>query len=248
MSIECKESNKLEEKREKPDLQQLDFLAEREELCCLRLTQIQQEYTLAEPFLSFFQQTAGLLCGSCSSGKIISYENEMIATEYLGNLYGKQLSLLYGKLLEEVQNHFGLNREKKVIFSELLIEIYNLFEDEFVSESSVYEVMYWFFSDYSELLVQEDVQWLLQGIEPPLENRIWRLYADRKYKERYLQALTQYLYSAQFLEHCHDRKKFFFVTKFPAICEETTEKKMALMLKMKEERNQILVQFNENNF
>lgn len=222
--------------------ERMEILGERRELSELRLSQIEHENTVSEPFRTFFRQTAKLLLNKIEESGRICYEQEEIAGNQLGVLYGRHLSLLYAKILEEKRRSGLEELEIRIIFYELLIQIYNLFEEEFISEKQVYDIIYWFFSDYSECFVQEDLNLLKKGELPPLENRIWALYGDKKYKERYLQAF----YLA--VENLADKTEMFPFIKIDTFPYEMTKKKMDLMLKMREERNQILVQFNENNF
>lgn len=209
------------------------ILREREELACYRFREILGEPKLSEPFYSYFCQTIRLLLGDTAKQDRYPYEDESAAWEHLGVRYGTQLSLLYAKLLEEQTQGRLTSLETKVIFSELLLEIYCLFEDNLVSEHQIYEIMYWFFSDYSELFVREDLQQMLLGREPALENRIWGLYADKKYKERYLQAFYQEVEQ-------QDKILEMIPTLSPSIPYEMTDKKETLLLKMKKERMEIL--------
>lgn len=218
-----------------------ELLQEREELSRERLLEIQKENILKEPFLTYFQQCAGVILGTLSENRI-HYEDEAIASNYLGVLYGRLFSLLYAKILEEANEFEWQKPEHKVIFSELLIEIYNLMEQEIVWERQISEIIYWFLSDYSELFVLEDLVQLQKGREPKLEQRIWALFGDKKYKERYLQAFYQAL------ESWKGKTIEFLPIIVGSDNYEMSEKKMALMLKMKEERQRIMGEFHENNF
>lgn len=222
--------------------ERIEILKERNELSEFRLCQIDRENTVSEPFRTFFRQTARLLLNKMEESDRICYEQEEIASRQLGVLYGRHLSLLYTKILEEKRKSGLEELETRVIFEELLIQIYNLFEEnnaEFISEKQIHDIMYWFFSDYSECFVQEDLRLLKEGKLPPLENRIWALYGDKKYKERYLQAF--YLAAEQL------KLQAFIPIRIDSFPCEIPRKKMELMLKMREERNQILTQLNEEN-
>lgn len=211
------------------------FLLERRELTQYRFQEILAQSKLPEPFGTYFCQTIQLLLGNTTRDLSFPYEDETAACERLGVLYGTQLSLLYAKLLDEKTQGNLTSLETKVIFSELLLEIYCLFENNLVSEHQIHEIIYWFFSDYSELFVKEDLQQLIRGREPSLENRIWGLYADKKYKERYLQAFYQ-----EIEEYPYDTLEMIPIF-IPSLPYKMTDRKKTLLLKMKKERMEILV-------
>lgn len=85
---------------------------------------------------------------------LTSYANPTYACERLGTKYGKLLSFLYTELRGIIIYAFEQQRKEHTIYLELLIEIYNFFEeeDEFTYKD-VKRVVYDFMYDYCDLLV-----------------------------------------------------------------------------------------------
>lgn len=96
-----------------------------------------------------------------------SYGNPTYAVEKLGDIHGRILSFLYAELRGLIVCAFEQRLEEKVIFQELLIEVYNCFEaEELPSYRRIQQIVYWFVSDYSELMVPYRVR---ETVDPSLD-------------------------------------------------------------------------------
>lgn len=88
-----------------------------------------------------------------------SYANPAYAVSVLGKEYGRLLCMVYEKLRRLVRNAMEGDRYQLTIFSELLVEIYNCFEDAGgTTPQEIQKICYWFSHDYSEVFVAEDVE------------------------------------------------------------------------------------------
>jgi hypothetical protein len=91
-----------------------------------------------------------------------SYANPAYAVRVLGKDYGRHLSVLFGCI--EAHNHFAFEgmRFYVCIYAELLVEIYNLMEDETTrTPEAVNACIYSFMHDYSEVQAEQRVGRLL---------------------------------------------------------------------------------------
>lgn len=141
-----------------------------------------------------------------------SYGNPAYAVKKLGEIHGRILSFLYGELRAMIVYAFEQRLEEMVILQELLIEVYNCFEqEELPSYRSIQQIVYWFVSDYSELTVSRRVR---EAVDASLD------FAVRIVMESDLSDL-RYLY--QYGEYISDneRKTAEFLNTLP---EETVEK------------------------
>lgn len=87
-----------------------------------------------------------------------SYGNPEYAVLKLGEPYGKLLGALYADLRSLIPYAYEGRIYDITIFSELLVEIYNLFEqEELLEEKEVQQVIYWFFHDYGEVFTEMGV-------------------------------------------------------------------------------------------
>ncbi len=84
-----------------------------------------------------------------------SYGNPEYAAGELGEQYGKLLGVLYADLRSLIPYAYEGRIYDITIFSELLVELYNLFEQEELSlEQEVQQVIYWFYHDYGEVFAE----------------------------------------------------------------------------------------------
>ncbi len=87
-----------------------------------------------------------------------SYGNPAYATAQLGEAYGKLLGLLYADLRSLIPYAFEGRNYEITIFGELLVQIYNCFEQEKQpDEKAVQQIIYWFYHDYSEIFTEISV-------------------------------------------------------------------------------------------
>ena len=82
-----------------------------------------------------------------------SYGNPSYAVSVLGETFGKILSFLYTELRGEIVFAYEQRLFDMTIVNELFIEIYNLFEQEKVTYRKVKEAVYWYVSDYSDVMM-----------------------------------------------------------------------------------------------
>jgi len=86
-----------------------------------------------------------------------SYANPAYAVSKLGIEYGRLLSFLYSEIRSVIGSVFEQNLIPLTIHSELFVEIYNCFEDEFVTPKQIKQIIYWFISDYSDEMLEDRV-------------------------------------------------------------------------------------------
>lgn len=87
-----------------------------------------------------------------------SYANPDYAEEILGKEYGKLLSFLYTELRGTIVYVFEGNTEYLDILFELLIEIYNQFEESIPAAESIRDTIYWCASDYCDVFVADRIR------------------------------------------------------------------------------------------
>ena len=85
-----------------------------------------------------------------------SYANPSYAVEMLGEGYGQILSFLYTELRAAIVYVFEQKKEYLDILFELLIEIYNQFEEE-PNLKNVKETIYWYASDYCDVFAADRI-------------------------------------------------------------------------------------------
>lgn len=87
-----------------------------------------------------------------------SYANPTYAVEALGETFGKMLSALYADIRSLIPCAYQGRVYEITIFAELLVEIYNCFEEEEVpEEKEIQQIIYWFNHDYGELFMEMSV-------------------------------------------------------------------------------------------
>lgn len=87
-----------------------------------------------------------------------SFANPDVAVDRLKETFGPQLCMIYGEIRGLIAAAFEYRLVNITIFSELFIELYNLFEEAEPEKSSVTEAIYWFYHDYSELFIEQQIQ------------------------------------------------------------------------------------------
>ena len=96
-----------------------------------------------------------------------SYGNPKYAVEKLGEVHGRILSFLYAELYALIGYAFEQRLHEKVILQELLIEVYNCFEEEELpGYRRIQQIIYWFESDYSEITVAHRIR---EAVDPKLD-------------------------------------------------------------------------------
>lgn len=96
-----------------------------------------------------------------------SYANPSYAAEILGDEYGVVLSFLYTEIRGMIVYAYEGRMFEFSMMAELLIEIYNLFEQkELLSLKEVKSVIYWFVSDYSDVTLTYRIR---EQLDPALD-------------------------------------------------------------------------------
>ncbi len=91
-----------------------------------------------------------------------SYGNPVYAVNILGDDYGQALSFLYTEIRGLIVYAYESRLEDMVIHMELLVQIYNIIEDDLDIED-IREAIYYFVSDYSDITVTYRVQEILDS-------------------------------------------------------------------------------------
>lgn len=87
-----------------------------------------------------------------------SYGNPAYAAAQMGEAYGKLLGMLYADIRSLIPYAYEGRDFELTIFGELLIEIYNCFEQEAHPEQEeIQQIIYWFFHDYGEIFTETSV-------------------------------------------------------------------------------------------
>ena len=87
-----------------------------------------------------------------------SYANPEFMENKFGESYGKYLCYLYMSIRKIIPYAFTYSVKETTIYMELFIEIYNIFEDEELSEKSLKETIYWFESDYTDVFLENRIR------------------------------------------------------------------------------------------
>lgn len=91
-----------------------------------------------------------------------SYANPAYAVSKMGELYGRLLSFLYVEVRAMIVYAFEKRTFDMTITAELFLEIYCIFEDEKTPKyKEVYDAVYWFVSDYSDITVEYRIREML---------------------------------------------------------------------------------------
>ena len=160
----------------------------REELCSGRT----EEYTLEQ----WQRQNHSLYEDILPEHYAESYGNPEFACRMLGETYGKILSFLYTELRGLIGTVFeeqaaGELLETITAHLEVFIEIYNCFEQpELPSYKEIQQILYWFVSDYSDVLVTERIR---QNVDPARDFAV-RIILDSDLDDlRYLYRFGEYV-------------------------------------------------------
>jgi leucyl aminopeptidase (aminopeptidase T) len=82
-----------------------------------------------------------------------SYGNPAYAVKVLGDTFGKILSFLYTEIRGEIVFAYEQRLFDMTIINELFIEIHYLFEQDEVTYHQVKDAIYWYISDYSDVMM-----------------------------------------------------------------------------------------------
>lgn len=87
-----------------------------------------------------------------------SYANPAYAVKMLGEEFGALFTFLTAELRGLIVYAVEQNLQAFVIYMELYMELYNMFEEDVVSYKKVKEAFYWFNSDYCDVLIPDRVR------------------------------------------------------------------------------------------
>lgn len=91
-----------------------------------------------------------------------SFANPAYAVEQMGELYGRLLSFLYVEIRGMIVYAYEKRQFDMTIAAELFVELYCLFEDEEKPKyKELYDAVYWFVSDYSDVTVEYRIREML---------------------------------------------------------------------------------------
>lgn len=166
-------------------------ISERFELVSDRVKGIVYETTVEQPFRDFFIKEAQFLLtvfnlyeqvqyGDCDKfslkeleekNEILygelkdhyeeSYLNPAYAHKLLGEECGKELSWLAVKLRNSIVPAMIQRLSDIVIYAELFVEIYNIFENSDSRKKDIHSAIYWFEHDYSEVFLEHSLREML---------------------------------------------------------------------------------------
>lgn len=86
-----------------------------------------------------------------------SYANPAYAADKFGVDYGRLLSFLLSEIRSVINSVFETDLIPLLIHCELFVEVFNCFEDEFVTPKQIEQILYWFISDYSDDMLEDRI-------------------------------------------------------------------------------------------
>lgn len=119
-----------------------------------------------------------------------SYANPSYAVKTLGDTFGKILSFLYTEIRGEIIFAYEQRLFDMTIINELFIEIYNLFEQESVTYRQVKDVVYWYISDYSDVMMMYRTR---EQMDPELDFAVSIIMESDLTDLRYLYQYGEYI-------------------------------------------------------
>lgn len=94
-----------------------------------------------------------------------SYANPQYAAEKLGEEYGPLLAAFYAQLRGAIVFAYECRLTDITILAETLTQLYNMFEEEVPPVKAVRDVLYWFFSDYTDMVLSYRIR---EQLDPEL--------------------------------------------------------------------------------
>ena len=87
-----------------------------------------------------------------------SYASPKYACQLFGEELGKILSMLYAELRSGIAYAFENRMDYLTILNELLIEVYNSFEEQTPESKSLSDIIYWYASDYCDVFLADRIE------------------------------------------------------------------------------------------
>ncbi len=120
-----------------------------------------------------------------------SYGNPAYAVEKLGEVHGRILSFLYAEIRGIIVYAFEQRWEDILILAELLIEVYNCFEEaELPTYRQVQQILYWYVSDYSDKFAAYRIR---EAVDPSLDFAVQLIMEEDLTDLRYLYKYGEYV-------------------------------------------------------
>lgn len=145
--LEIPSENRVEEPYRSYFIRMAGFASEIEKLARLQLREELDGFTLEELAQLNHRLYADILPEHYEE----SYANPAYAVRLLGTELGPLLSAFYAQFRAAIVFAYECRLTDITILCETLIEIYNMFEDALPSARAVQDVLYWFFSDYTDV-------------------------------------------------------------------------------------------------
>lgn len=123
----------------------------------------------------------------------VSYGNPAFAAKKLGQEYGPLLCCLFAEVQSMVTPVYENRIWDQVVVMELFLEIYRMFEEEELPDvSAVRDAMYWYFSDYTDQMMEDRIREL---VDPSLDFAVKIVQesdlTDLRYLYRYGEYVTE---------------------------------------------------------
>ncbi|MCI8417985.1 MAG: aminopeptidase [Lachnospiraceae bacterium] len=123
-----------------------------------------------------------------------SYANPAVAAERLGDAMGPMLSYLYTELRGDIVYAFEQRLVDITVGNELLIQIYNLFEEEEPAPEEVRQILYWWNSDYNDVFLTYRVR---EQLDPTLSFAQDIICGEDLSNPRYLYLFGEYITASE---------------------------------------------------
>ncbi len=123
-----------------------------------------------------------------------SYANPAVAAERLGETFGPMLSYLYTELRGAIVYAFEQRLTDITIGNELLIQIYNLFEEGEPRPEELRQILYWWNSDYSDIFLTYRVR---EQLDPSLSFAWDIICGEDLSNPRYLYLFGEYITASE---------------------------------------------------
>ena len=119
-----------------------------------------------------------------------SYASPVYACSVFGKELGQILSMLYAELHGGVGYAFENRMDYLTILNELLIEVYNCFEEQVPEYKTLKDILYWYASDYCDVFLADRIEEQLYPERSFATNLILH---ENLEDERYLYAFGEYI-------------------------------------------------------
>lgn len=123
-----------------------------------------------------------------------NYEKSFASPVYMCGMYGQKLgqilSMLYTELRSGIACAFENRMDYLTILNELLIEVYNCFEDQEPEYKTIKDILYWYASDYCDVFLADRIE---EQLYPERSFAVDVILAADLEDERYLYRFGEYI-------------------------------------------------------